>query len=250
MSGHSKWKNIQHRKGRQDALRGKIFTKVTKEIFVAVKNGGADPQNNLRLKMALQKARDNNLPNDNIERTIKKASGDLEGVVYEEILYEGYGPGGVAVMVECLTENRNRTAADVRHAFSKHGGNLGESGCVSFLFQRKGVLTLDNEEQELDEEEVMMAALEAGAEDISSEDDEIEIITAPGDYLKVKEVMEQQGYQFSSAEESMVPSTTVALAGGDAEKMIKLMDALEDNDDVQNVYANFDIDDDELASME
>ena len=241
MAGHSKWKNIQHRKNRQDAIKGKIFTKISKEIFVAVKRGGDDPNTNSALRLALQKARQNNMPSSNVENTIKKASGDIEGVVYEEIVYEGYGPGGVAVMVECLTDNRNRTAAEVRHIFSKNGGNLGESGCVAFLFSRKGVITLSLEENGVDEETLMMEALEAGAEDMQTDDGIAEITTSVEDFEAVKEALEGNGRKLERAEITQVPSTTVKLRGEDAERMMKLIDMLEDNDDVQNVHANFEI---------
>lgn len=246
MAGHSKWKNIQHRKGRQDAARAKTFTKISKEIFVAARHGGGDPSTNIRLRMAINKAKDANMPNDNIERTIKKALGEVEGVTYEEITYEGYGPNGVAVMVDVLTDNRNRTAAEVRHIFSRNGGNLGESGCVSYLFERKGRIVIDRNGAQADEDTVMMEALEAGAEDFMASEDSYEITTSPDNYESVKEALESQGYQLSVSEVTMIPQTTVNLAGDDVEKMLKLMDALDDNDDVQNVYANFDIDDDEL----
>lgn len=241
MAGHSKWKNIQHRKGKQDAARGKLFTKLSKEIFVAVKNGGDDPETNAKLKQAIQKAKQNNMPNSNIENTIKKASGDVEGVNYEEILYEGYGPSGAAVMVECLTDNRNRTAAEIRHLFSKNGGNLGESGCVAYLFERKGIITLSKDHNQLDEETLMMQMLEAGAEDIQVEDGYAEIQTSPADLEQVKQSAEAHGYVLAQAEVMMVPATTVQLEGEDASKMAKLYEALDDNDDVQNVYTNVDL---------
>ncbi|MBO8172573.1 MAG: YebC/PmpR family DNA-binding transcriptional regulator [Bacillaceae bacterium] len=246
MAGHSKWKNIQHRKGRQDARRAKIFTKISKEIFAATRAGGPDPETNLRLRAAINKAKENNMPNDNIERTIKKATGQVEGVQYDEITYEGYGPGGVAVMVEVLTDNRNRTAADVRHIFSRNGGNMGESGCVSYLFDKKGIITINRGDTGDDEDTVMMEALEAGAEDFEASEDSFEITTAPDQFEAVREYLESKGYNLASAEVTMVPQTTVSLSGDDAEKMLKLMDDLDDNDDVQNVYANFDIDDDAM----
>lgn len=249
MAGHSKWKNIQHRKGRQDAARAKVFTKISKEIFAATRAGGGDPTTNLRLRIAINKAKDANMPNDNIERTIKKALGEVEGVSYEEITYEGYGPAGVAVMVEVLTDNRNRTAAEVRHIFSKNGGNLGESGCVSYLFDKKGVIVINREDTEDDEDTVMMEALEAGAEDFSASEDSYEIVTAPEQYEAVREHLESKGYKFASAEVTMVPQTTVKVSGEEAEKMMRLMDLLDDNDDVQNVYANFDIDDDTMEQF-
>jgi YebC/PmpR family DNA-binding regulatory protein len=249
MAGHSKWKNIQHRKGRQDAIRAKIFTKISKEIFVAVRNGGPDPNTNMRLKVALQKAKDNNVPNENVERTIKKATGDLEGITYEEITYEGYGPGGVAVMVEVLTDNRNRSAAEVRHIFSKNGGNMGESGCVSFLFNRKGQITINKQEYTLDEDEVMMVALEAGAEDIETTEESITILTSPDELEVVRESLVSAGIPIASSEVTMVPTTTVKITGDDAVKMLKLMDMMEESDDIQNVYANFEIDDEEMEKI-
>lgn len=250
MAGHSKWKNIQHRKGRQDAKRAKVFTKISKEIFAAVKSGGADPNTNARLKMALAKAKDANMPNDNIERTIKKASGDVDGVQYEEIVYEGYGPAGVAVLVEVLTDNRNRSAADIRHIFNKNGGNLGESGCVSFLFQRKGILTLNPDQLQVSEEELLLEALEAGAEDLVVEESQIEVITAPADFEQVKQTLEQKGFFIQAGEITLQPATTVDLQVEAAQQMMKLMDALEDHDDVQNVHANFDLNEEVLQSLE
>lgn len=249
MAGHSKWKNIQHRKGRQDAVRAKAFTKISKEIYVAARNGGGDPNTNSSLRAAIAKAKDVNMPNDNIERTIKKATGDLEGITYEEITYEGYGPGGVAVLVEVLTDNRNRSAAEVRHIFSKNGGNLGESGCVSFLFTRKGEITIDREEYEGSEDDLMLIALDAGAEDIETEDDSFTVYTAPDELEAVREALKANNIPMASAEVSMIPSTTVCLTGDDAVKMIKLMEMAEDSDDIQNIYANFEIDDDEMAKI-
>lgn len=249
MAGHSKWKNIQHRKGRQDAARAKIFTKISKEIFAAARQSGGDVNTNMRLRMAVNKAREANIPNDNIERSIKKALGEMDGVNYEEIIYEGYGPGGVAVMVEALTDNRNRTAAEVRHLFSRNGGNLGETGCVGYIFSRKGRLVIDMEETGDKEDTVMMAALDAGAEDFAASEDSYEITTSPDDFEAVKEALQASGYAFSVAEVTMIPQNTVKLSGDDAEKMLKLMDSLEDNDDVQNVYANFDIDEEEMARL-
>ncbi|WP_202080198.1 YebC/PmpR family DNA-binding transcriptional regulator [Caldalkalibacillus salinus] len=249
MAGHSKWKNIQHRKGRQDARRAKVFTKISKEIFASVRSGGDDTTTNTRLRLALQKAKEANMPNDNIDRTIKKALGDVDGVQYEEILYEGYGPGGVAVMVEALTDNRNRSAADIRHIFNKNSGNLGETGCVSYLFERKGVLSFTKSDSPLSEEEVMLEALEAGAEDITDDESSFEIYTTPQAYEEVKEGLEAQGVSFDSSEITMVPATYVALHGEDAEQMLKLIDALEDNDDVQNVYSNVEMDNETVERL-
>lgn len=249
MAGHSKWKNIQHRKGRQDAKRGKMFTKISKEIFAAAKSGGADPSTNLRLRLAINKAREANMPNDNIERTLKKATGDLDGVVYEEITYEGYGPHGVAVLVEVLTDNRNRSAADIRHIFNKHGGNLGESGCVSFLFARKGVIFVPKADLNMDEEEFMLMVLEMGAEDVEEQGDSFEITSSPHDFEALRSGLAEQGFQLSSAEITMVPQTLVPLEGEQLSDILKMMDALDDNDDVQNVYANFDSNEQEIEKM-
>lgn len=244
MSGHSKWANIKHRKGKMDAIRGKVTTKISREITVAAKMGGADPAGNMRLKLALQKAKENNIPKENIQRAIQKGLGTLEGNSYEEIIYEGYGPGGAAVMLEILTDNRNRTAADIRHLFSKNGGNLGETGCVGWMFDKKGVLLVEKAGAP-DEEELMLLALEAGAEDFRSDDgdDEYEIITAPEDWEKVREALEAAGVTVVSAQVAMTPQNTIALAGDDAGKMLRLMEALEEHDDVQEVYSNFDIPD-------
>ncbi|MCX7951817.1 MAG: YebC/PmpR family DNA-binding transcriptional regulator [Clostridiales bacterium] len=237
MAGHSKWANIKHRKGKQDALKAKIFTKLGKEIAVAVKEGGANPDANSRLRDAIAKAKANNMPVDNIERAIKKASGELGSVNYEEIVYEGYGPNGVAVIVQALTDNRNRTASEVRHTFEKFGGNLGTTGCVSFLFEKKGVLVVEKSD-DIDEDEIMMMALDAGAEDFSSEEEVYEIITSPEDFSTVREALENNGIQFVSAEVSMVPTTYASISGEAAEKFEKMLDRLEENDDVQNVWHN------------
>ena len=247
MAGHSKWANIQHRKGRQDAKRGKAFTKIIKEITVATRIGGGDPDGNPRLRAALDKARQANMPRDNIDRAIKKGLGDLDGVNYEEGIFEGYGPGGVAVIVEFMTDNRTRTVADVRHTFTKYGGNLGVSGSVAFLFERKGLISFPTS---VDFEKLFEAALEAGAEDVKDEGDAFEVITDPADFMEVREALVATGLQFETAEVTMLPQTQVQLAGKQAESMLKLMDKLEDNDDVQNVFANFDIADDELAKFE
>lgn len=234
MAGHSKWANIKHKKAAQDAKRGKVFTRLIKEITVAARMGGADPESNPRLRLAVDKAYDQNMPKDNIERAIKRGSGALEGVDYEEIRYEGYGIGGAAVMVDCMTDNRVRTVADVRHAFTKYGGNLGTDGSVSFLFKHCGQLIFapgTNEEQLID------AALDGGAEDVISNDDgSIEVITAPYDFINVKQVLEKAGFKAEHAEVTMKPSTEVVLTGDDAVKMQKLLDALENLDDVQDVY--------------
>ena len=241
MSGHSKWSTIKRKKGANDAQRAKIFTKIAREIIVAVKAGGPDPDNNSSLKDAIAKARSNNMPNDNINRTIKKAAGSTEGDNYESITYEGYGPNGVALIVDTLTDNRNRTAADVRHAFDKCGGNMGQSGCVSFMFDRKGVIVIEDEDGEIDEDTITMDALEAGAEDISVEDGVIEITTDPNDFGAVRDALDGK-YTFASAEISMVPQTMTTLTDeAQIQQMQKMLDMLEANDDVQNVYHNWDM---------
>jgi len=234
MAGHSKWANIQHRKERQDARRGKIFTKLIREITVAARLGGGDPNFNPRLRLAIEKAKAENMPSENIERAIKRGTGELEGVHYEEVRYEGYGPGGAAVMVDCLTDNRTRTVADVRHAFSKHGGNLGTDGSVAFLFKHCGQIVLA---PGTPEDKVMEAAIEAGAEDVLTNDDgSIEVITAPQDFPAVKAALEKAGLKPAFAEVTFKPTTETELKGEDAAKMQKLLDALENLDDVQEVY--------------
>ncbi|OEF95660.1 YebC/PmpR family DNA-binding transcriptional regulator [Desulfuribacillus alkaliarsenatis] len=246
MAGHSKWKNIAHRKGKQDAARGKIFTRLSKEIMVAARQGGGDPTANARLRLAISKAREHNMPNDNIERVIKKATGELEGVNYEEISYEGYGPAGVAVYVEVVTDSRNRAASDMRHIFSKYGGNLGESGCVSWMFDKKGIININKADITIDEEELLLLALDAGADDLIGDEDAFEIVTEPDSFEQVKEQLVAADIQINSSEITMVPQNTISLTGDDAKKMLKLMEKLEENDDVQNVYANFDISDEDM----
>lgn len=246
MAGHSKWANIKHRKGAQDAKRGKIFTKVIKEVTVAARIGGGDPDCNPRLRTALDKAKQSNMPKDNIDRAIKKGTGDLDGVNYEEGAFEGYGPGGVALIVEFLTDNRTRTVADVRHIFSKYGGNLGVSGSVSFLFERKGLISFSTEN---DFDQIFEIALEEGAEDVKDEGDIFEVVTDPANFIEVRDAMATAGLQWETAELLMLPQNQVQLEGKSAETMLKLMDALEDNDDVQNVFANFDISEEELAKI-
>lgn len=245
MSGHSKWNNIKRKKEKTDGQKAKIFTKMGREIAVAVKEGGsADPSANSRLKDAIAKAKANNVPNDNIERIIKKAAGDGNADSYEALQYEGYGPCGIAVIVETLTDNRNRTAADVRHYFDKFGGNLGQTGCVSFMFNQKGILAIEAEG--LNEDKVMEDALEAGASDFSADEDVFEITTEPEDFSAVRDDLEAKGYTFVSAELQMLPDVYTAIDDADsAAKMEKLLDALEDNDDVQNVWHNWDRPDEE-----
>ena len=247
MSGHSKWANIKHRKGREDAKRGKVFSKITKEITVAARLGGGDPDGNPRLRLALDKARDANMPKDNVQRAIKKGTGEGGGANYESIFYEGYGPGGVAVLVETLTDNKNRTVGEVRYNFSKCNGNMGESGCVSWLFSSKGLILVPK--TSVGEEQIMEVGLEAGAEDVNDGGDQWEITTAPSDFHAVRAKLEEAGIKIDSAEVSMIPQTTVKIAGKEAEQMLRLMEMMEDNDDVQNVYANFDIDDAEMERI-
>ena len=243
MSGHSKWHNIQATKNKADAVRGKIFTKIGREIAVAVKMGGADPNNNASLRAVIAKAKQNNMPNDNITRSIKKASGELGNVNYEEITYEGYGVGGSALIVKCLTDNKNRTAGDVRHAFDKHGGSLGAVGCVSYLFDNKGVMILEN--KGIDEEKLIDMCLEAEAEDVINDGDVFQIITAPSDFNRVKEALEGQGLNFVSAEVTMIPQSTIDLPENQFATFEKLLDTLEDLDDVQDVYHNVNLPDEE-----
>jgi len=246
MAGHSKWANIKHRKGAQDAKRGKVFTKIIKELTVAARIGGGDPDANPRLRTAIDKAKQANMPKDNVDRAIKKGTGDLDGVNYEEGIFEGYGPGGVALIVEFLTDNRTRTVADVRHIFSKYGGNLGVSGSVAFLFDRKGLISFATDN---DFEQIFEIALESGAEDVRDEGDIYEVITDSANFIEVRDAMAEAGLQWETAEATMIPQNQVQLEGKPAETMLKLMDALEDNDDVQNVYANFDISEEELDKI-
>lgn len=247
MAGHSKWANIQHRKGAQDKKRGKLFTKLIREVTVAARIGGGDLNANPRLRLAVDKAKAQSMPKDNIERAIKRGSGDMDGVDYQEIRYEGYGPGGTAVMVDCMTDNRNRTVADVRHAFSKFGGNLGADGSVAYLFNHVGLLSFGPDS---DEDRVMEAAIEAGAEDVVQDDDQsIEVLTSPEEFERVRDTMIAGGLEPASAELTMRASTNSELDADAASTMLKLLDALEDIDDVQNVYSNADISEEILAAL-
>ncbi len=242
MSGHSKWSTIKRKKGANDAKRGKIFTRLIKEITVAARQGGGDPEGNPRLRSAIANAKSENMPKDNIARAIKKGTGEIAGEVYDEIMYEGYGPGGVAVLVECLTDNRNRTVADVRHYFAKSNGNLGESGCVSWMFDKKGLIQIDKEG--VSEDELMDQALEAGAEDVVDEGTEFQIITDAEEFDQVRGALEEAGISFLDAAVTMIPQNTVEVTEEKiARSLLKLMESLEDHDDVQKVSANFDIDD-------
>ncbi len=248
MSGHSKWSTIKRKKGAIDAKRGKIFTRLIKEITVAARSGGGDPEGNPRLRSAIVTAKAENMPKDNITRAIKKGTGEIAGEIYDEIMYEGYGPGGVAILVECLTDNRNRSVADIRHYFAKSNGNLGESGCVAYMFDKKGMILVDK--TTITEDELMDKALEAGAEDVVEEESEFQIVTAPEDFDAVRDALEEGGVSFLDASVSMVPQNTVEVVDEKiARSLMKLMESLEDHDDVQNVYANFDIDDDLMEQL-
>jgi YebC/PmpR family DNA-binding regulatory protein len=247
MSGHSKWSTIKHKKGAADARRGKIFTKLIKEITVASRTGGGDPGGNPRLRSAIAAAKAENMPKDKIDRAIKKGTGELPGVSYEEATFEGYGPGGVAVLVEILSDNRKRTVADIRHIFSKNAGNLGEAGCVAWMFDKKGLMLFDK--QSVDEEKLLNAALEAGALDVQEREKEFEVTTSPPEFEPVKKILEEKGLSSSYAEITMVPQSTVRLTGKEAHQMLRLMESLEDSEDVQHVYANFDIPEEEMEQL-
>ena len=247
MSGHSKWAQIKHKKAKTDSARGKAFSKLIRLITVAARQGGGNPENNARLRIAIQKAKEINMPQENIEKAIKKGTGELEGVNYEEITYEGYGPGGVAVMIEVMTDNRNRTTAELRHILSRHGGALGESGSVSWIFERKGFISFDKEK--VDEEELMTVAIEAGAEDLKVGESTIDVITSPSDFDQVREAIERAGLSYDLAQITMLPKTMVNVEGKAAQQVLELIDALEEHDDVQEVYSNFEIADEILESL-
>ena len=249
MSGHSKWATTKHKKAAADSKRGKVFTKITKELTVAARLGGGDPDGNPRHRTAVEKAKEANMPAENMKRAIQKGTGELPGVSYDEITYEGYGPGGVALLIECLTDNKNRSVSDIRHILSKNNGSMGENGCVSWMFSKKGYILVDK--KAAGEDELMTVALDAGAEDMKSDPDEdfYEIITAPGDFEPVKKALDAKKVKLESAELTMVPQTYVRLEGKEAEQMVRLMDALEDCDDTQNVYANFDIPDEVMEKL-
>jgi YebC/PmpR family DNA-binding regulatory protein len=248
MSGHSKWHSIKHKKARVDAARGKIFTRLIKELTVAARLGGSDADMNPRLRTAIQAAKAANMPAKNIDNAIKKGTGELPGVVYEEVIYEGYGPGGAALFINALTDNKNRTVAEIRHLLSKHGGNLGESGCVAWMFEKKGLIKVDK--TNFDEEELFLITVEAGADDLNSEDDQLyEIYTDPDQLETVQAELEKNNVIISSAERTMIPQNTIKLEDKTAEQMLKLMETLDDHDDIQEIYANFDIDDDVMAKV-
>lgn len=247
MSGHNKWSSIKHKKGAADARRGKVFTKVIREITVAARMGGGDPDGNPRLRAAISLAKTENMPKENIDRAIKKGTGELEGVSYEEAGYEGYGPGGVAVLVDCLTDNKNRTVADVKHLFERYGGSLGEPGCVAYMFEKKGLIIIDKDKA--DEEELLDLALESGAEDVKEDDVEFNIITDTSDFETVKKAVDDAGLPYTFAEITMIPKNTVEVEGKKAQQIVNLMQALEDVDDVSHVYANFDISDEVMEAL-
>ena len=247
MSGHSKWSSIKHKKGAADAKRGRIFTKIIREISVAARAGGGDPDGNPRLRTAIAAAKAENMPKDNIERAIKKGTGELEGTHYEESVLEGYGPNGVAILVDLMTDNKNRTIAELRHAFTKYNGNIGSTGCVAWMFDKKGLISFDKEK--VDEDKLMEVALDSGAEDINDEGTTLEVITDSNDFEAVKEALDKNGLQYIYAKISMIPQNTVKLNEKEAEQVLRLMEALEDSDDVQSVNANFDIPDDIMEKI-
>jgi len=240
VSGHSKWANIKHKKAAQDAKRGQVFTKMARQITVAVKEGGADPETNFKLRLAIEKARSYNMPNDNIERAINRGKGGLDSDNYEHVIYEAYGPNGVAILLDVLTDNRNRAASEVRHCLSKYGGSLGQAGCVAWMFEKKGLLVIEKSPR-VDEDELMMVALEAGAEDVQADVDVYKVMTAPGDFANVRKALADAGFEFLVAEVSMIPQNSVMVSSEDSEKLEKLIDALEELDDVQQVYTNYEI---------
>ncbi|HHU91973.1 MAG TPA: YebC/PmpR family DNA-binding transcriptional regulator [Halanaerobiaceae bacterium] len=249
MAGHSKWANIKHKKGREDARRGKLFSKLSRMITVAAREGGGDPDTNSELRLVIQKAKDQNMPNDNIERAIKRGTGEISGVNYERFVYEGYGPGGVALYMEMMSDNRNRTASEIRHLLSKYGGNLGETGCVAWMFQRRGQLVVDLDNTGLDEDTLMLMAIEAGADDIVTEGNLVNIYTEAANMEEVRKNLEGEGIEFVSADIAMIPENTIELDADTARKTLKLMDVLEDHDDVQEVYSNFDIPDEIMQEI-
>ena len=247
MSGHSKWSTIKRKKGVNDAKRGKIFTQLIREITIASKGGGGDADANPRLRLAVEKARGQNMPKENIERAIRRGTGELEGESYDEIRYEGYGPAGVAVIVDTLTDNRNRTVSEVRHLFGKYGGNLGANGCVAYLFDKRGMLVFDRDS--VDADALIEAAIEADADDVVDDDDAIEVRTSPEAFERVRDALRESGFETASSEIAMHPQTSVVLTGREAESMLKLLEALDGHDDVRQVYANFDISDEEMSRV-
>ena len=251
MSGHSKWATIKRKKGATDAARGRLFTRLIKEITIAARDGGGNAEGNPRLRLAIQTAKDNNMPADNIKRAVQRGTGELPGVTYEEVTYEGYGPGGVAIILEAVTDNANRTVSEIRHVFSRNNGNMGQSGSVAWIFQRKGLIMVpkNGQKKPLTEDDLMAIVLEAGADDLVAESDAFTVTTSPQAFDAVKKALEDAGIALESASLQMVPQNTVKVTGREAEQLLKLMEAIEEHDDVQNVYANFDIDEKELASL-
>ena len=247
MSGHSKWSTIKRKKGATDAKRGKIFSRIAKEILVAAKAGGGDPDGNPRLRTVLMSARAANMPKDNVEKAIKKGTGDLEGVIYEEIRYEGYGPGGVAIIVDVLTDNKNRAVAEIRHALTKHGGNMAENGAVTWNFEHKGIILVSSDA--CDEEEMFEKVIEAGAEDMSTEGDVYQVTTEPGELHAVAHELENMGLTLIEANLTMIPKTMTNVDGAEARSVLRLLDALEDKDDIQNIYSNFDVSEEDMAAL-
>ena len=250
MAGHSKWANIKHKKQKEDKRKAKLFSKFSKKIAVAAREGGGDLEMNSDLRLAIQKAKDNNMPNENIERAIKRGTGELEGVNYESFVYEGYGPGGVALYMEIMSDNRNRTASEIRHILSKNGGNLGESGCVSWMFDKKGQITLNLDENEINEEQLLLTAIEVGAEDVVVEDDIATIYTTVNDFEKVRLNLEKEGLNIDSSDLAMVPRNEVDLDQQNSRKILNLLENLEDHDDIQEVYANFNIPDEIMEEID
>ncbi len=249
MSGHSKWATIKRKKGATDAARGRLFTRLIKEITIAAKNGGGNPEGNPRLRLAIQTAKSSNMPADNIKRAIQKGTGELPGVSYEEVTFEGYGPGGIAIIVEVVTDNNNRTVSEMRHVFSRNNGNLGQSGSVGWMFHRKGNIVISRGGQSISEDDLLTIILDAGADDMQTDDDTFTIITPPQAFDAVKRAIEDKGIKIEHAALQMIPQNTVKITGKEAEQTLKLMEALEEHEDVQNVYSNFDIDEKELASL-
>lgn len=248
MSGHSKWSTIKRKKGKADAERGRLFTRLIKEITVSARSGGGDPDSNPRLRSAVQVAKENNMPSDNIDRAIKKGTGELPGVVYEEVTYEGYGPGGVAIFIEVMTDNKNRVVAEIRHIMTKYGGNLGENGSVAWMFEHKGTFNIPA--KDLDEDQLMMIVLDAGAEDMIREDGEFVVTTDVPGFEPVRKALEEHNIEYHDAELGMIPKNTTRVAGSQAQSLLRLMEKLEENDDVQKIYANFDMDENEMEAYQ
>jgi len=248
MAGHSKWANIKHRKARSDAKRGKVFTRIAKELTIAARDGGGDPDANSRLRLVVQQARAANMPNDNIDRAIRRGTGELEGVNYEEIMLEGYGPGGIGILIECVTDNRNRSVSEVRHILTRHGGSMADAGSVAWNFERKSVISIAR--NDMSEDDVLLAVIDAGAEDVKEEEDTFEVFASPEKFDAVREAIENVGYEIKEARMSFIPNQSVELNGRDAATALKLLDSLDDSDEVQSIFSNLEVDDEELANLE